>query len=296
MAAGTAAYGAYSSQQASKEAAGAMREGVQTFDPIRPDAPQLLDWRRAALDANNYNFNHLNDYQTMAGRINAFNIGQARYGYRRMQPYFDPLQRQIGANALAFSRGQLPEDVVASIGRAAAQRGIQSGFGGGLAGAGAGTPIANLNLRNLGLTSLDLSKFGTNLAMQANQQAAALTPALFRPESLMVSPQQAIGYEQNQINVQNEAARYWNELRNKAALGNVQGMNRANQMATETELAGNLAMSQGIAQAGSSLSGALTTYGLSQQQQQGGGFMGAPTGGAVSGYGYNPSGGYYALA
>lgn len=284
--------------RASKKAANSLQDGVQTFDPIQPQDPLLQDWRRTALDANNYNFNHLNDYFNQAGRINQFNQRQAIRGYTNMQPYFGQLQNQIGRNALSFSRGELPADVVSSIGRAAAQRGLQSGFGQGSMGGGQGSQIGNLNLRNLGLTSLNLSQFGTNLAMQANQQAANLTPSLFRPESLMVSPQQAIGYEQQQLNTQNEAMRYWNQLQNEARLGNVQGQNRASQMATETRLAGDLASAQSIASAGNALGGAFGSYAMSSPtmgtpSSYGNNFI--PNVGAQPGYGYRPQSGYYPL-
>ncbi len=282
LAAGAATASAIQTNKASKKAASAIKNGVQTFTPIEPNAPLTQDWRRTAIDANNYNFNHLSDYFNQAGRINQFNQGQAKAGYRSMQPYFDQLQSQIGSNALSFSRGQLPQDVVSSIGRAASSRGLQSGFGQGSLGGGAGSQLGGLNLRNLGLTSLNLAQFGTNLAMQANQHAAALTPSLFRPESLMSSPQQAIGYEQQRLNTQNEAARYWNQLQNEAALGNVAGQNKANQMATETQLAGQLASAQQIAQAGNSLGGGLASYGMNTMGT-------APTAGTSGMIGYTPS-------
>lgn len=275
---GAVAAGAMS-QQASKKAASQMRNGVQTFDPIEPQDPYLLDWRRSALDAYNFNNNQQGVMQNISGQVNRFNRGQALQNYRRFQPYFEPLQRQIGENALSFSRGQLPDDVVASIGRAAAQRGIQSGFGQGLAGAGAGTPISNLNLRNLGLTSLQLSQYGTNLAMNANQQAKNLSPALFDPSSLMVGPNQAIQYEQNQINTQNDAMRYWNQLQNQAQLGNVSAQNTANMNATNTELAGRLAMAKQVAAAGSAAAGGIGQIGMG-----GGGYIPQGQGGYVPAY------------
>jgi hypothetical protein len=306
LAAGSAVYAGAQQKKASKAAANAIQNGVQTFNPIEPNAPLLQDWRRTALDANNYNFNHLNDYFGQAGRINQFNQNQAVRGYSRMQPYFSQLQNQIGSNALSFARGQLPQDVVSSIGRAAASRGLASGFGQGSLGGQAGSGLGNLNLRNLGLQSLQLSQFGTNLGIQANQAAAALTPTLFRPESLMVSPQQAIAYEQQNLNTQNEAMRYWNQLQNEAMLGNVAGQNRANQTATETRLAGDLASAQAIAQAGSTLGGGISGMAMSQPTMGSGAYgnnfgasyiPGAARPAAPAGYGYVPgqSGGFYKL-
>lgn len=281
IAGGAAVAAGSMANKSAKSAANQMRNSVQTFDPIQPEDPLLLDWRRSALDAYNFNNNKLGLMQNIAARTNRFNVGQARYGYRQMQPYFDPLQRQVGSNALSFARGELPADVVASIGRAAAQRGIQSGFG---ARGGPGSQISNLNLRNLGLTSLDLSKFGTNLAMQANQQAAGLTPALFRPESLMVGPNSAIGYDQQQVNVQNEAARYWNQVQNQALMGNVSAQNQANTNAINTQLAGQQAQAQQIAAAGNAIGGIGQTYFQSNNPSQYGNNMGYRYGGGVPAY------------
>lgn len=305
LAAGSAVYAGAQQSKAAKSAANAMQNGVVEFDPLKPNAPLLQDWRRTALDANNYNFAQFPNFARNANQINRFNQNQAIKGYSRMQPYFQPIQSQIGSNTLAFARGQLPQDVVSSIGRAAASRGLASGFGQGSFGGQAGSGLGNLNLRNLGLQSLQLSQFGTNLGLQANQQAAALTPTLFRPESLMVSPQQAIAYEQQNLNTQNEAMRYWNELQNQAALGNVQGQNRANQSATETRLAGDLAQAQAIAQAGSSLGGAIGGMGMGSPTMSSYGnnfgasyIPGAARPGAPTGYGYVPgqTGGFYPLA
>ena len=301
IAAGSAAYAGYSQNQASKKAANAMREGVQTFDPIQPtyqltglNRPQTVDWRSATNDALNYNINHQARQQQFASQTNLFNTRQAQRQYRTFQPYFDTLQSQIGRNALSFSQGQLPADVVASLGRSAATRGLSGGFGQGARGGGSGTALGNSLLRGLGLTSLDLSKFGTQMAMQANMQAKQLSPALFDPSSLMVTPQQAVGFEMQNAQTQNEAARYWNQLQNQALMGNVSAQNTANQNATNTELAGQLAQAQAIQQAGSSLAGGVGTYATNQSYIPS--TQGAPSGGAVPGYGYNPSGGYYRLS
>lgn len=305
LAAGSAAYAGYSQNQASKAAAEQMRGGVQTYDPIQPtyqlmglNRPQTVDWRVASRDALNFNINQQARQQQLAGATNLFNKQQAKWMYRQFQPAFDTLQSQIGQNALSFSRGELPADVVANLGRTASTRGLQSGFGLGARGASGGTALGNSLLRGLGLTSLDLSKFGTGLAMQANMQAKQLSPALFDPTSLMVSPQQAIGYEMQNAQTQNEAARYWNQLQNQALMGNVSAQNTANQNATNTELAGRLAQAQAIQQAGSSLSGVAGTYATNQTPINTYGYgsptvAGASNGGGMPGYGYDPSKGYY---
>jgi hypothetical protein len=301
LAAGSAVYAGAQQNKAAKAAANAQREGVQTFDPVQPFAPETVDWRRSALDALNFNINNQARQQEFAAQTNRFNTGQARRMYRTFQPAFDSLQSQIGTNALSFSRGELPADVVSSLGRAAAGRGLASGFGQGARGGGSGTALGNSLLRGLGLTSLDLSKFGTQLAMNASLQAKQLSPALYDPTQLAVGPGQAIGYDFQNAGIQNEAARYWNQLQNQALMANVGAQNTANTNATNTELAGQLAQAQAIQQAGSTLGGAMGTYATNQPYVQGTGSYGAPamagaaTPNAPSGYGYN-GGGFYRLS
>ncbi len=312
LAAGAAVYAGSQSAKASKNAANQMRNGVQTFDPIAPNyqltgaqKPQTVDWRTAVNDALSYDINHQQQAQQLAAQTNQFNLQQARHQYRTFQPYFDSLQRQVGQNALSFSQGELPPDVVANIGRSASQRGLAGGFGQGFRGGGTGTALGNSLLRGLGLTSLDLSKFGTQLAMQADLQAKQLSPPLYDPSALQVTPQQAIGYSFQNAQINNEAARYWNTTQNNALQQNTGAQNQANTNATNTELAGQLAQNQAIAQAGSTVGGGLVQAGMAKNQQQNGGYAtntayipSAATAGNVAGYGYSPGNaqGYYKLA
>lgn len=308
LAAGSAVYAGAQQNKAAKAAANAQRNGVLTYDPVEPNyqsfgnqAPNTVDWRRSALDALNFNINNQQRQQQFASQTNRFNTQQAQRMYRTFQPSFDSLQSQIGTNALSFARGQLPGDVVASLGRAASARGLAGGFGQGARGGGSGTALGNSLLRGLGLTSLDLSKFGTQLAMNASLQAKQLSPALYDPTQLAVGPQQAIGYDFQNAGIQNDAARYWNQVQNQALQANIGAQNTANTNATNTELAGQLAQAQAIQQAGSSLGGAMGTYATNQPYISGTGTYGAPAmaGAAVpnapSGYGYN-GGGFYKLS
>jgi len=274
LAAGSAVYAGAQQSKAAKGAANQMRNGVLTYDPIKPNDPQLVDWRRSSLDALNFNINHQAQQQQFAAQTNRFNTQQARQMYRKFQPSFDSLQSQVGTNSLSFARGELPADVVANLGRNASQRGLAGGFGQGFRGAGTNSALGNSLLRGLGLTSLDLSKFGTQMAMNASLQAKQLSPALYDPTQLAVGPDRAIGYDMQQAGVQNENARYWNQLQNQAAMANVGAQNTANTNATNTELAGKLAQAQAIQQAGSTLGGGMSQYATNQSylNQGGGGY------------------------
>lgn len=221
--AGTA-YGAYASNQASKKAAGALG-GMQQLDLETLPLPETVNIEEILRGAIGMNFQNLPMNFALADRVNQFNSGQALRGYSAMQPYFKQNQELVGRNVASFARGELPSDVVSSIGRGAAERGFRGGFAFGASGGGPGTALGALNLRNLGLTSLDLSQRGTQLAMSANQQAAAMSPNLFDPTGMMLSPQSALSSSFNNANIINDWNRANTQIRNAEASGNTELLN-----------------------------------------------------------------------
>lgn len=225
---------------------------TERVEPIRGENPQLFNWQNALRDVLKVNQESRPQRFDEANSQNQFNLAQAKRNYRSMQPYFDQLQGQVGRNALSFSQGQLPADVVASIGRAAASRGIQGGFGAGANAGQAGSALSNLNLRQLGLTSLDLSKYGTDLAMRANSQAQQLSPQLASLDTQLLNPALGMGYASGNIDKINESNRYWNELQNKAEWDNVATLNRANEMIANANLASRTGEAQMYSSMGSS--------------------------------------------
>lgn len=233
----------------------------KTVEPIEPDAPQTLDWQKTLNEVLGTNKNLTREREALAGRANTFNTAQAKKGYASMQPYFQQLQDQIGRNAASYSKGELPADVVSSVSRAAASRGLAGGFGQGANGGKGGTSMGSLNLRNLGLTSLQLSQYGTQTAMEANKLSKYLSPELADSLAWGVTPSQGIGYEMANIGIENEAARYWNELQNKAVWDNTSIRNQANQMAAEGKLAGRMANAQMNQQAAQSAAGGASASG-----------------------------------
>lgn len=242
----------------------------KTVEPIEPDAPKTVEWQSILNEVLGTNMNNAAQREQLAARTNRFNVNQARNMYSQMQPYFDSLNRQVGQNVDSYSKGELPADVVANVSRAAASRGLQSGFGQGARAGGAGGSMGSLNLRNLGLTSLQLSQYGTQQAMEANKLAKYLSPELADSLAWSVSPQMGIGYEAANVGIENEAARYWNELQNKAIWDNTAIRNQANQMAAEGKLAGRMANAQMNQQAAMSAAGAASGSGGGGG---GGGFM-----------------------
>jgi hypothetical protein len=191
--------------------------------------------------------NAMNDYAKLftqgfgaasgeANQTNQFNINQAIKSYTAMQPDFSGIQSQLGSNALQEEKGQLPSDVVSSIGRAAASQGIQGGFagGGGPAGSsfsGVNGASTNLDLRNLGMTSLDISNQGDQLGMAASAQAKALSPVLASPTDFLPSFSTALGVDQ-----------YNNEMDNSANLSNLTAHNNYEQNVQNSMYTGKMNM------------------------------------------------------
>lgn len=225
---------------------------TERVEPIRGENPQLFNWQDAMREVLSTNKESRPQRFEEAAQQNAFNTKQAKSMYKSMQPYFEQLQAQTGKNALSFSRGELPADVVASIGRGAAQRGLQGGYATGANTGQAGSALSNLNLRMLGLTSLDLSKYGTGLAMDVNRQAQQLSPQLASLDSQMLSPALGLGYASGNVDKLNEANRYWNELQNKAEWDNVSTLNYANEAIANANLASRTGEAQMWSQLGQS--------------------------------------------
>lgn len=264
IAAGGAVYAANQSSNASKDAANAMGN-VQQFKPKMLGAPSLVDYTHLGQQTTASNFANLPTAESLAAHVNQFQQGQALKGYSRFQPYFQQNQELIGRNAASFARGELPSDVVGSIGRAAAQRGLEGGFGMGVNAGGGGGALGSLNLRNLGLSSLDLSKWGTQFAQETNKAGAAMMPGLFDPASQFTTPALTMNGMQFNANAQNQVAQLNAGYANVAGLQNT---SLANSVAQQQALLGYqsaLGQGQAIQGAGNTVAGLLSQY--SQQQQ-----------------------------
>ena len=254
ISAGTAAYSANQQKKASKEAQSGMAALAKKG---QLDDPELVDWMNAGRYATDQNQQNWGRTMRLAGGVNRFQQNQALKGYEKFQPYFRQNQELIGRNAASFARGELPADVVASLGRAAAQRGIQGGFGMSQGAGGGGTALGSLNLRNLGLASLDLSKWGTQFAQSANQAGASMMPGLFDPSSQFLNPALAMNGMQFNAN----AINHTNEL--NAGYENAMGMGMiANQQQSALQQA------QTVQGASNTVVGLMGQYAQMQQAQK----------------------------
>lgn len=275
IAAAGAVYAGYSSNKASKEAANSLN-GMQQLNLDTLPPPETVDWKSVLRGTIGQNYENLPMDFALANKVNDFQSNQFLRGVSKIQPYFKQNQELIGRNVASFARGELPSDTIGSIGRAAASRGLESGIGLGAGGGGPGTALGGLNLRNLGLQSLDLAKFGTGAAMQANTNAANMLPNLFDPASMFISPNAALGVESNNANIIND----WNKtnigIKNAEATGNTELLNKILEEQTGLKIQGKLAQAQAVQSASSSVAGIAGGMG--------GGGAGAAAGGAGGGW------------
>jgi len=243
---------------AAKDAAQALQNPTQ-FTPEQLN-PTEIQWQ-AISDA----FGGLRNAKGITRKLNKFDYKQATKFLNLIQPSFKGIQQQVGQNALSFAKGELPDDVVGSITRAAAQQGQAGGFAGGVGGSSG--MLRNLNLRNLGLTSLDLSKYGTQVGMQVNQSAKSLLPNLGSVRDWILSLPQQAGIAQYNNQLVNQAGMYNTGLANQAQQANAQGILQSGL----TDAATTAGIGQTI---GGALSGSGSLFGA------GGGAGGAGMGGA----------------
>ena len=254
ISAGAAGYSAYSSSQSSKEAQAGMAALAKRG---KLGDPALSDWQHAGKFASMYNLQSSPQAMLLANNVNRFQQNQALKGYEKFQPYFKQNQELIGRNAASFARGELPSDVVGNIGRAAAQRGIEGGYGMSQGAGGGGTALGSLNLRNLGLASLDLSKWGTQFAQETNKAAASMTPGLFDVSSQFLNPALVLNGMEFDASAKNRVAE------ENAGFQNAIGQAQINNQQQSSMLQG-----QAVQGASNTVAGLLSTYAQMQQARQ----------------------------
>jgi hypothetical protein len=141
--------------------------------------------------------------------------------------------------------------------------------------------LGSLNLRNLGLTSLDLSKFGTQLAQNTNVAAGGMVPNLFDPMSQMINPAQALAMQQYNVGTVNDVNRMNTQIENAERSGNTELLNSILEAQTGLRL-------QGANQQAQAIQGATNVFGSYLGGMGGGGGMGGMMGGGGGG-GFNQS-------
>lgn len=263
----------YTTNEASnmaEEAAGNQAKSLKklntNFEPQLLGQPAQIDLSRLLGSTIGTNTGNLPAAQKLTRLLNRGDFQQFMKYIQKIQPNFKPIQKQVGENALSFARGELPADQVQSTSRAAAQLGIQNGYGFGTQGGKSGA-LRNLNVRNLGLTSLDLSKYGTNLGLQVNQSAKQLLPNLSSAKEFLFSPGQGLQLAGINTDWLNRFRMQDVEYQNAAELSNITGQNTIGQSIADRNYASALNQAGAVQATGTEIGKLLSQYGTYQSQQ-----------------------------
>lgn len=157
---------------------GGKKPQIPAFTPIDIDAEQ-----KAAIAGNAKSFSESAELTT---RTNTYNQSELQRMLRVAIPGYDAIVGQQGKLVSSMLSGKLPEEVVSQVQRNAAERAGVGGYGG----SGMGR---NLEARDLGLTSLQLTQQGLSAAERwlAGTKALAV-PGQFDVSAMFLSPAQRV--------------------------------------------------------------------------------------------------------
>lgn len=145
-----------------------------------PDYPELEEAQRQAVKANR---DILPEAQKLVSETNTFNHAELQRLIRLSIPDLDEINKNISGNIASMTRGELPTDVANLISRKAAEGAVAGGYGG-------SGMHRNMEARDLGLTSLQMTQQGLSsaerwLATVRNTQAPMMDVT-----SMFISPMQ----------------------------------------------------------------------------------------------------------
>jgi hypothetical protein len=174
ISAGSAISGAAGSRKAAKnqKQAFAAAEKGGAFDPLVIAKPQKLKVPSVGGVMGQYRQDvtqNYGGYEEIAQRFSASEQAANSAASRAANPNYYNILQQLSNTALQAGRGVLPDDVKQQILQNANEDSYLKGFsygksgGGGNVYAGGNDAAANLALRNLGLSSLDMMKYGNAL-------------------------------------------------------------------------------------------------------------------------------------
>ena len=174
LSAGSAISGAIGSRRAQKnqQQAFSAAESAGAFDPLVLAKPERLKVPGAGQIMGSYRGDiqqNYGQYEDIAQRYSASEQAANRSATEAANPNYYNVLQQLSNTALQAGRGVLPDDVKQQILQNANEDSYLKGFsygksgGGGNVYAGGNDAAANLALRNLGLSSLDMMKYGNAL-------------------------------------------------------------------------------------------------------------------------------------
>ena len=182
--AGTAVAGAVSSSKAQKKQEQAMNAAQEggAFDPLKIPKPQKLKVPSAGGIMGSYRNDiqqNYGGYEDIAQRFTGSEQAATRAATEAANPNYYNVLQQLSSTAMQAGKGMLPADVRQQILQNANEDAYLKGFsygksgGGGNVYAGGNDAAANIALQNLGLSSLDMMKYGNALGQDVLSQTRA---------------------------------------------------------------------------------------------------------------------------
>ena len=182
--AGTAVAGAVSSSKAQKKQEQAMNAAQEggAFDPLKIPKPQKLKVPSAGGIMGSYRQDvtqNYGGYEDIAQRFTGSEQAATRAATEAANPNYYNVLQQLSSTAMQAGKGMLPADVRQQILQNANEDAYLKGFsygksgGGGNVYAGGNDAAANIALQNLGLSSLDMMKYGNALGQDVLSQTRA---------------------------------------------------------------------------------------------------------------------------
>ncbi len=155
--------------------------------------------------------------EKLASGVNDFNSQELMKMLRVAIPNYDDLVSKSTNLISSELSGQVPKDVQDRIQQNAASRAISGGY------AGSGMH-GNLNARDLGLTSLDMTQKGLDSANKWMTMAGAMTKAnQFDVSNMFITPQQQIAVSMGERNAKFQHDWVSNQLDAQYSLGTIAG-------------------------------------------------------------------------
>lgn len=174
-------------------ALGAVEAGLAALWDKKPTVPDFhwTDLLQQQIDTTQGNLNVLPSAEKLGSQVNDFTRGERAKTLAGI-PGLGDLETETVNNLKSWLRGELPSDVTSAVNRGANARAFAGGYG--RTGMG-----RNLQARDLGLTSLDLSQRAVPLAQQYEQGEFVLrrTPE-FNPASMFIDPMAAADFNARQ--------------------------------------------------------------------------------------------------
>jgi len=205
ISAGSAISGAVGSRKAAKNQkqafAAAEKEGA--FDPLVIAKPQKLKVPSVGGIMGQYRQDvtqNYGGYEEIAQRFSASEQAANSAASRAANPNYYNILQQLSNTAMQAGKGMLPDDVKQQILQNANEDSYLKGFsygktgGGGNVYAGGNDAAANLALRNLGLSSLDMMKYGNALSQDVLSETRASRGRV--TSAMDVAPQSSLFQQQ----------------------------------------------------------------------------------------------------